>query len=47
MENPDNYDIITNETKTYKEKMDTINDILGDKYLAYHPEVIIKTLPEL
>ena len=47
MENPDNYDIITNESKTYKEKMDTINDILGDKYLAYHPEVIIKTLPEL
>ena len=47
MENPDNYDIITNKSKTYKEKMDTINDILGDKYLTYYPESIIKTLPEL
>ena len=42
MENPDNYDIITNKSKTYKEKMDTINDILGDKYLTYYPESIIQ-----
>jgi hypothetical protein len=29
MENSDNYDYIINKSKTYKEKMDTINQILG------------------
>jgi hypothetical protein len=28
MDNPDNYDIITNNEKTYEKKMEIINDIL-------------------
>ena len=40
MENEDNYDIITNETETYEEKMDTMNRILHWTYLAYTPEYI-------
>ena len=40
MTNPDNYDIITNESKTYDEKMKTMNGLLGGTYLTYTPELI-------
>ena len=44
MENSDNYDYIINKSKTYKEKMDTINQILGWNYLEYKDKVIARDL---
>jgi hypothetical protein len=38
MEDPDNYETITNLSKTYQEKMNMMNTLLGDQYLVYNPE---------
>jgi hypothetical protein len=40
MENPDNYEVITNGEKTYEEKMKIINKFLNANYLKYSPALV-------